>query len=221
MMKMMCHFIAPGFGRMLLLTLTLTTYVLDAAETPTQTKKNVLFIIADDMRPEIGAYQEPGSEMNPRIQTPNLDALAGHSLLLRRSYSQFGMCSPSRSSFLTGRRPDSTHVYDLKKHFRDVGGDFTTLPQYFKENGYKTMGVGKIYHGDQRDPPSWTEDAYIPSGYTHEVKIRGNHTYKAYDKKSREQSPLPDEQVTNKTIEVRLNTPMLGLHIYMTHNMIF
>src|SRR4029079_10076742 len=65
-------------------------------------------------------------------------------------------CSPSRSSLLTGRRPDSTRVYDLVTHFREELPDVVTLPQHFKRNGYHTQGVGKIYHGGYDDPPSWS-----------------------------------------------------------------
>ena len=56
------------------------------------------------------------------------------------------MCSPSRTSLLTGRRPDTTRVVNLETFFRDIGGDFTTLPQYFKQHGYRSINVGKIFH---------------------------------------------------------------------------
>ena len=59
---------------------------------------------------------------------------------------QQALCGPSRTSFLTGRRPESTRVFDLKTYWRDVAGNFTTLPQYFKRHGYFTQGVGKIFH---------------------------------------------------------------------------
>ena len=59
---------------------------------------------------------------------------------------QQALCGPSRTSFLTGRRPESTRVFDLNTYWRDVAGNFTTLPQYFKRHGYFTQGVGKIFH---------------------------------------------------------------------------
>lgn len=56
------------------------------------------------------------------------------------------MCAPSRNSFLTSRRPDTLHLYDFYSYWRDSVGNFTTLPQYFKENGYYTQSIGKVFH---------------------------------------------------------------------------
>jgi hypothetical protein len=76
-------------------------------------KPNVLFIVADDMRPEIGAnLHEKSPWLEPGIVTPNLDVLASESLLFRRAYCQISWCNPSRSSFLTSRRPDTTMVHN-------------------------------------------------------------------------------------------------------------
>jgi len=100
--------------------------------------RNVLLLISDDMRPDVGAY---GVE---HMKTPNLDRLASRSVVLRRAYVQQAVCSPSRTSMLTGRRPDTTHVHDLIHYWRQVAGNFTTLPEYFKQHGYKTAGIGKV-----------------------------------------------------------------------------
>ena len=59
---------------------------------------------------------------------------------------QQAVCSPSRTSFLTGRRPDTTRIFDLVNYFRHLAGNYTTLPQHFKNNGYITQSVGKIFH---------------------------------------------------------------------------
>ena len=78
--------------------------------------------------------------------TPNVDKLAASpgAVVFERSYVQQAICCPTRSSFLTGRRPDTTKVWDLHTHFRASGGDFVTLPQYFLQNGWYTMGMGKV-----------------------------------------------------------------------------
>lgn len=111
---------------------------------------NVLFIAVDDLRPELGCYGNSG------VISPNIDQLALEGLLFERAYCQQAVCSPSRTSLLTGLRPDSTHVYDLQTHFRSNLPDVVTLPQYFKQNGYHTEWWGKIFHAALLDSISWT-----------------------------------------------------------------
>ena len=113
-------------------------------------KYNVLFIIADDLRPELGAYGVTG------IKTPNIDALAKRSTRFDRAYTQYPVCNPSRSSFLTGRYPTETKVLNNNDYFRRIDPTTVTLPQYFKNNGYATLRTGKIFHGGIDDQVSWT-----------------------------------------------------------------
>ena len=106
-----------------------------------QTKKyNVLFIMADDLNNDMQCYG------NSFIKTPHLNNLVKRSTRFDRAYCQFPLCSPSRVSMLTGYRPDVTGVYDLQKLFRDNIPDVVTLPQLFKNNGYVSARVGKIFH---------------------------------------------------------------------------
>eukprot|EP00054_Salpingoeca_dolichothecata_P028229 m.212730 g.212730 ORF g.212730 m.212730 type:complete len:525 (-) comp26160_c0_seq4:76-1650(-) len=104
---------------------------------------NVLFFAVDDLRPQLGCMGVSGT---PKMLTPNLDDFASRSLLLKKAEVSQAVCSPSRTSFLTSRYPDITRVWDLYSYFRDVGGNYTTIPQYFKEAGYLTIGMGKIFH---------------------------------------------------------------------------
>src|SRR5574341_1530765 len=101
---------------------------------------NVLFVAVDDLRPQLGCY---GDRL---VKSPTIDALAARGLAFERAYCQQAVCSPSRSSLLTGRRPDATKVYDLDTHFRTALPDVVTLPQPFKKLGYHTQSFGKIYH---------------------------------------------------------------------------
>ena len=75
------------------------------------------------------------------MHTPHLDALAKKSLVLTKNYVQQAVCSPTRTSLLTGRRPDRTFVYDLASYFRNVAANYTTIPEYFMQNGYQTIGM--------------------------------------------------------------------------------
>jgi iduronate 2-sulfatase len=102
--------------------------------------KNVLFFVVDDLRNELGF-----TDKRKGIHTPNIDALAAKSMVFDRAYVQQGVCSPSRNSFLSGRRPDTTKVWNFKGSFRDaLGKKIHSLPGAFKDNGYISTGMGKV-----------------------------------------------------------------------------
>jgi iduronate 2-sulfatase len=88
--------------------------------------------------------------------TPNLEKLSQTSLFLHKNYVQQAVCSPTRTSLLTSRRPDATRVWDLYSYFRDVAGNYTTIPQYFRQQGYDTYGMGKIFHPVRAAPDAET-----------------------------------------------------------------
>ena len=100
----------------------------------------------DVVRPNVGALGENDHFSSPAMKTPSLDQLAGRSLVLTNAYTQVALCGPSRSSFLTGRRADTTRCYVSEDKVRLSMPDIATMPQYFKQNGYLALGTGKIFH---------------------------------------------------------------------------
>lgn len=124
---------------------------------------NVLFITIDDLRPTLGCYNAP------LIKSPNIDAIASEGIIFERAYCQAAICGPSRPSFLSGLRPDSTGVYGFKKTFREKAPDVLTLPELFKNNGYLTTYYGKVFHSEKKDPQSWSR----PGNQTEPKNWRG------------------------------------------------
>ena len=135
-----------------------------AAQLPSDTERpggkpaplrNVLFIVVDDLRPELGCY-------GGLAITPNLDALAARSLTFERAYCQQAVCGASRTSVLTGLRPHTTGVWGNSPNFRTKLPDVVTLPQLFLQNGWRSEAYGKIYHHTDamQDPASWS----VPAG---------------------------------------------------------
>ncbi|WP_258104181.1 sulfatase-like hydrolase/transferase [Marinoscillum sp. MHG1-6] len=123
-------------------------------------QRNVLFIAVDDLKPLIGSY---GDEI---AITPNIDRLASMGVTFTNAHCQQAVCGPSRASLLTGLRPDLTEVWDLKTMIRDKNPNILTLPQHFRQQGYETVGMGKIY--DPRsvdkdlDEASWSTPYIMP-----------------------------------------------------------
>lgn len=191
----------------LLFALAVLALPLCAAE-----KFNVLFISVDDMNNDLGCYG------HPIVKSPRIDALAAKGTRFDRAYTQFPLCSPSRSSLMTGLLPDTTKVYDLKKHFRETLPNVVTLSQAFANAGYKTARIGKIYHygnpGDigtdgLDDPPSWQtrlnprgrekDEENLLTNYTPKRGLGSSLTFQAAEGTDEEQT---DGLVATETIKL-------------------
>ena len=188
--------------------LTSATIATSTDNTSKNKKFNVLFLVADDLRPQLESYRGrnyPNPYSTLSMHTPNLDDFAKKSLQLNRAYVQFSVCNPSRASYMTSRRPDTTQVWDLRTFWRKAGGNFTTIPQYFKERGYRSAGFGKIYHpgkgGGNKDVPlSWSERYYVdPNGRFYQLI---NCSWWAVPEELSASKPLHDEGVTAAAINL-------------------
>ncbi|MCK5782634.1 MAG: sulfatase [Flavobacteriales bacterium] len=136
----------------LILALTLQFSVqINAQENKQQKRPNIILLTMDDLKPMLGAYGDN------YIKTPNIDKLASESLVFDNAYVQQAVCAVSRVSVFSGERPDRTKVWDLKTDARTVNPDAYTMFQFFKDNGYETVGLGKLLHGfAHEDPIGWS-----------------------------------------------------------------
>lgn len=148
MMKSVLFLVLVGVGSF--------TQVLYAENGAISSRPNVLFIAIDDLRPELGC------DGNTVAKSPNIDRIAKNGMVFGRAYCQQAVCSPSRTSMLTGCRPDTTKVWNLSTHFRKALPDIVTLPQHFRNHGYLTKGIGKIYHSGLDDEASWSVPSQNP-----------------------------------------------------------
>ena len=113
-----------------------------------QSQPNFLFIISDDLNTRIGSYVDSTMQMH----TPNLDRLAAEGVRFMRAYSQYPVCGPSRASIMSGMYPESINVttngFETGNHkiARPDLVDHPTLAEFFRQNGYYTARVSKIFH---------------------------------------------------------------------------
>ena len=116
-------------------------------------RPNVLLILVDDLKPSFGAYGDKW------VHSPNLDRLAARGMRFDMAYCNQAVCAPSRNNLLVGSRSTSIGVYSLGQHFRSAVPDAITMPQHFKQNGYHSAGIGKVFHighGNINDVHSWS-----------------------------------------------------------------
>ena len=141
-------FISIFFNKSLLLILF--SFFLVVLKVPAQKheRMNVLFIVSDDLCNSAAAM----------ATTPHLDRLASMGMTFDQAYCQYPVCCPSRNSFLSGLHPEK--IGARWEPLRDVAPDITTLPQLFRENGYYTASIGKVFHVDGWDL-RWPDDEWL------------------------------------------------------------
>ncbi|MDB6023807.1 MAG: Choline-sulfatase [Verrucomicrobiales bacterium] len=129
---------------------------------------NVLLIVADDLNTQLGCYG------NATVKSPNIDRLASMGVRFDRAYCNYPLCNPSRTSFLSGRYPETTQVFGNNTAPRTSLGNIEFMPEYFRTNGYFTARVGKVAHGKFEDALKWdvSEDSGKDDDETEEGKPR-------------------------------------------------
>lgn len=156
---------------------------------------NVLFIVADDLGLSLGCYG------HPMVKSPAIDRLAAQGTKFERAYCQFPFCNPSRTSFLSGKRPQSTGVLDGPTHPRKKLPGQTFLPEHFKNNGYFIARVGKVEHDTFTDVVRWdfAEDAPAMEDRPENDLPNNMPAWQASDLSDEE---LPDGQMALRAIEL-------------------
>lgn len=153
-------------------------------------------MVVDDLRPEIGAFQAADHPL--RGNSPNLDEFARSAVTFRQAFASYGSCNPSRNSFLTGYRPTSLGLYNKKglKDSRLLSHTPVTLPKLFRSKGYRTFGIGKLFHHERGGDFT----AYRPlNSQNFDVCARSS------DCTVHDQSKLVDEKVANMAIRFLSN----------------
>ncbi len=195
-------------------------------------KKNVLFIASDDLNNCLGCYG------HPIVRSPNIDRIAKSGVHFEHSYCQFPLCSPSRSSLMTGMAPDTTGIYELKTHFRKNLPDVVTLSQLFQKNGYFAARSGKIYHygvpndigtSGLDDPPSWnkvinpagvdhTREELLLTNYTPDRGLGGAISYHASEARDDQQTDgMTAEAIIEMMSQHQKDPWFLGAGFYRPH----
>jgi len=151
--------------------------------TSTTEKPNILFIVVDDLRPELGCYGAT------HIQSPNIDRLASEGTLFQRAYCNIPVCGASRASLLTGLRPTRTRFLNYQAQVDKEAPSTITLPKHFKNNGYQTISNGKVFHHAKDALDSWNEvwvpdangktwrDYVLPENIEKDKKLTGSTAY--------------------------------------------
>ncbi len=199
-------------------------------------KNNVLLIMVDDMRPDMECFGDSPF----KVYTPNINMLAKKSLVLRQAYTQYALCGPSRTSLLTGRRPDTHGLYN-NSAVNVSKTNFTNIFAYFKRHGYNTYSIGKTFHYHRHSPwltstGTFSEPPQLPSGknktpYWNKTR----HLWRDVSQEERDQHPLPDDYILEATLKrmrhvaetdqpyfiavgfVETHTPILSLNRFKRH----
>ena len=161
-----------------------------------QTKPNVLFISIDDLNNDLVCYG------NTQVKSPNIDRIAARGVRFDRAYAQYTLCNPSRASFLSGRRPERTGIYELQTAPRKAMPEAVFLPQLFRQNGYFTARFGKVYHEGRDDKLSWDISESVEFTDAQERTMHQKRYNNPVNQRTPDWTPLdtPEEQTRDARI---------------------
>lgn len=157
---------------LLLLLLAILSQSAVGAERP-----NVLLIMVDDLRPELGAYG------NSRVKTPNIDRLASQGVLFENAFASVPVCGASRASLFSGRKPTTNRFIFYNSRLDEDLPEAISLPGHFRQHGYTTLANGKVFDDTRDSSADWSEPVWSPSGDWNSPippSPRGEHLQKAY-----------------------------------------
>jgi iduronate 2-sulfatase len=168
-----------------------------AAPKDAQPGPNVLLVVVDDLGTRLGCYG------NPAVRSPNVDALARRGTRFDRAYCQYPFCNPSRTSFLSGRRPETTRIFDNCTPPRATIGGLTFWPEHFRQNGYFTVRVGKVAHQRFEDTVMWdvSEDFETSGGGGTRCAKDGNGPMR-WRATKRGDAQEPDGRVARRVVQL-------------------
>jgi iduronate 2-sulfatase len=198
------------------LCLTLLPAIATAAQ-----HKNVLLLCVDDLRPVMGCY-------GGAAKTPNIDKLAKSAAVFTRHYNQWPVCGPSRASMLGGLRPDSTGIYEIGDSWKISKRPAThpTMPRHFRDNGYKTLSFGKVYHGKAIGKGyGWSETpwkldwtCYVDFEYAAGNKQQWRPAYEIYDGPDSRHNDFQTAEKVIKALEINKDRPFfIAAGFYKPH----
>ena len=178
-------------------------------------KKNILFIMVDDLRPELNIYGEN------KISSPHIDALAKSGVVFNRAYSNVPVCGASRASLLTGIRPTSKRFLRYNASIKKEAPNELNLVKHLKNEGYTTISNNKITHL-KYDIEEWDEEWYPSSkkwrNYITEENIllenNGKHGY-AYESPDVDDDAYNDGETANKSIQDLKNLKATGKPFFL------
>ncbi|MCA9013128.1 MAG: sulfatase [Planctomycetaceae bacterium] len=120
-------------------------------------RPNILFLAVDDLRPELGCFGEP-------VISPNIDRLAAKSVRFDRAYCTVPTCGASRASIFTGLRPTATRFVTASTSAQKDAPGTVTLNTHFRNHGYHTVSLGKVFHIPGDNAHGWSETPWVPAG---------------------------------------------------------